>query len=240
MNALGLVIVLCAIALGSCLQGSIGFGLGTVAAPVVAIVDPKLLPTLLLVLALLLTGALAIRERTAINFRGVSAAFAGRLVGTALGALSVALLSARWLAILVGIVVLAGTALSMLGWQPAPSRRNVLLAGAASGLFGTATSIGGPPMALVWHGDEGSRMRGTMSAFFLSGSAMSLTALAFAGQVNLHVLSTVVEVLPALAVGFGLSRWLNVALAMRHIRWIGITTSVAGAIAAIATKLAGA
>jgi hypothetical protein len=52
---------------------------------------------------------------------------------------------------------------------------------AIAGVMGTATSIGGPPMALVWQGHQGSRLRGTMSAFFMIGSAVSLVSLGVAG-----------------------------------------------------------
>lgn len=239
MSTLGLVATLCAVALGGCLQGSIGFGMGTVAAPVVAMFDPALLPSLTVFLALVLTVAICVRERTAIDFHGVSVAFAGRLVGTALGAVSAAELSARWLGLLVGVVVLVGMGLNVLGWRPAPTRRNVAVAGAASGLFGTATSIGGPPMALVWRGGENPRTRGTMAAFFLVGSAVSLVALAVAGKIDFHVASSAVRILPALAVGFVLSERLSSLLTANQIRWIGITVSVAGAVAVIVTKLAG-
>ena len=59
-----------------------------------------------------------------------------------------------------------------------------MLAGATSGVLGTATSIGGPPMALVWQRSTGARLRGTMSGFFLIGSVMSIGVLALTGAVD--------------------------------------------------------
>ena len=53
---------------------------------------------------------------------------------------------------------------------------NLVAAGAVSGVMGTATSIGGAPMALIWQGHQGRRLRGTMSAFFMVGSAISVAA----------------------------------------------------------------
>ena len=63
-----------------------------------------------------------------------------------------------------------------------------MLAGATSGVLGTATAIGGPPMALVWQRKSGARLRGTMSGFFLVGSVMSIAALAATGAVDGHTL----------------------------------------------------
>ena len=62
------------------------------------------------------------------------------------------MLPERALAIVLAGVVLLGVVLTSLGWIPVPRRRNLVLAGAASGVLGTATAIGGPPMALVWQG----------------------------------------------------------------------------------------
>jgi len=39
--------------------------------------------------------------------------------------------------------------LAIRGWAPKPVRLNLIAAGAASGIMGTATSIGGLPMALA-------------------------------------------------------------------------------------------
>ena len=106
-------------------------------------------------------------------------------------------------------MVLLGVVLTSAGWVPAARRRNVVLAGATSGLLGTATSIGGPPMALVWQRNTGARLRGTMSGFFLIGSVMSLVALAFTGAVDGHTLRTFAVLVPAALAGFALSRYVN-------------------------------
>lgn len=70
MNGLEFTVLSLAIILASCLQGSIGFGMGMVAAPIVALTDPELLPGMLIVLAFVLTLVVSIRERDAISMRG--------------------------------------------------------------------------------------------------------------------------------------------------------------------------
>ncbi|MBM0237018.1 sulfite exporter TauE/SafE family protein [Micromonospora sp. ATA32] len=237
MSGLEFAVLSLTVVLASCLQGSIGFGMGMVAAPIVALLDPGLLPGMLIILALLMTMAVAIRERAAINLRGAGWALIGRLPGTAIGAYLVAILPHRWLALLLAAVVLLGVALASFGWRPVPTPRAVITAGAASGLLGTATSIGGPPMALVWQGSSGARLRATMSAFFLVGSAVSLAGLALAGAVDRHVLSTTLAFVPAVGVGYVLSRYVNLFLTKERLRWTGVGISCFGAVLLIVDQI---
>ena len=170
--------------LASCMQASIGFGMGMLAAPIVAIVDPKLIPGTLIMMATMVTLLVVLREHQQIDLAGTGWALAGRVPGTIAGALLLAALPERALALVLAGVVLVGVALTSIGWVPAPHRRNLALAGATSGVLGTATSIGGPPMALVWQNTTGARLRGTMNGFFLVGSVLSIAVLAVTGAVD--------------------------------------------------------
>ena len=123
MSALGVAdytVVAIAILLASCLQASIGFGMGMLAAPVVALIDPSLIPGTLIMLAALVTLMVVIRERTAIDVRGTGWALVGRVPGTIAGALLLAAIPERALAILIACVVLVGVAVTSMGWIPAP------------------------------------------------------------------------------------------------------------------------
>jgi uncharacterized membrane protein YfcA len=240
MSVLGYVVVACAILLASALQASIGFGIGMLAAPIVAIVDHTLIPGTLIMLAALVTLIVVAREREDIDLRGTGWALVGRVPGTIAGALLLAVLPERGLAILLALVVLGGVALTSFGWIPVARRRNVVLAGAASGVLGTATAIGGPPMALVWQRNEGARLRGTMSGFFLVGSLMSIAALAATGAVNEHTLLTFAVMTPAAVAGYVLSRGLNRVLDPKRLRWLAIGVSAVGAAVLIGRELMGA
>lgn len=59
------VIIAVAVFLASCMQASIGFGMGMLAAPVVALVAPTLLPGMLIASATTVTLLVVIRERGA-------------------------------------------------------------------------------------------------------------------------------------------------------------------------------
>jgi uncharacterized membrane protein YfcA len=232
-------IVAVAVLLASCMQASIGFGMGMLAAPIVAIVDPGLVPGTLIMLATLLTLFVVVREHQQIDLAGTGWALAGRVPGTIAGALLLAMLPERALALTLAGVVLVGVVLTSVGWIPVPHRRNLVLAGATSGVLGTATSIGGPPMALVWQNTTGARLRGTMSGFFLVGSVMSIAALTLTGAVDGHTVSSFAVLMPAVAVGYGLSRLVNHLLDPQRQRWAAIAISAVGAIVLIVRQLVG-
>lgn len=146
LATIGIVVLVAA-----CLQGSIGFGLGMLAAPVVALLRPDLMPTTLILLAALTSLYALLRERSSIDGPLFGWAFAGRLPGTALGLLAVTQLPPPALSLALGATVIGGVWLSIHGWTPRVTRVSTATAGALSGLFGTATSIGG----LLWPSSPG-------------------------------------------------------------------------------------
>jgi hypothetical protein len=216
--------------LGALLQVAIGFGLGMIVAPVLAIVEPSLVPSVNLLLACCVTSAVLVQDGAALDVRGAGWALVGRVPGVVAGTLLVTLLPRRVLALLVVAAVLVGVAVTLYGFRPRPSRPAVVVAGAMSGLMGTATSIGGAPMAMVWAQFAGPRLRSTMGAFFLVGSAMSLAALTLAGSVRLADLRYSLLLIPAAALGFVLARPVGRRLDVRRTRIAAMAMSVAGAV----------
>ncbi|MEE2057116.1 sulfite exporter TauE/SafE family protein [Rhodococcus artemisiae] len=230
MSIAAFAVVAAAVCVASCMQASIGFGMGMLAAPVVALVEPTLLPATLIMSATLVTLIVVVRERASLDFRGTGWALAGRVPGTVAGTLLLVWIPESGLTLLLAAVVLGGTVVTLLGWNPAPVARNMAIAGAASGLLGTATSIGGPPMALVNSGREGAAVRGNMSAFFLVGSLMSLAALAIAGRMHSGTGTAFLALVPAVLLGYVASRWVNRLLDKDRLRTVSIVVSAAGAV----------
>lgn len=173
-----------AVTLGALVQGAVGLGLGLVAAPVTTLVDPDLMPGVLLWLAALYPVITLLHEGRHADWDHLRWAFVGRLPGTVVGVLVVSAVSTRLLGLLVGLMVLAAV---LLTWQVVrlPMRRDVLVGvGVVSGVSGTATSIGGPPLALVYQHETGPRLRATLATYFLVGAALSLAGLALAGELR--------------------------------------------------------
>jgi uncharacterized membrane protein YfcA len=58
------------------------------------------------------------------------------------------------------------------------------VAGLVAGVSGTATSIGGPPIALLFQKREPEVVRSTLSVFFFLGVCVSLVGLAWSGELT--------------------------------------------------------
>jgi uncharacterized membrane protein YfcA len=222
--------LLCAVVVvGALLQVAIGFGLGMICAPVLAVVEPSLVPIVNLVLACVVTSAVLVQDGAHLDLRGTGWALVGRVPGTIAGAALVAVMSTRLLALLVSAMILFGAVASLWGFRPRPTRTAVAVAGAVSGLMGTSTSIGGPPMAMVWQRFAGPRLRSTMGAFFLFGSALSLGTLAVSGEIDVHNLRYALFLLPAAAVGIVLARPVGRRLDVRRTRNAAMALALTGA-----------
>jgi len=219
------------------LQGSIGFGAGLVAAPVVGMLQPTLLPAFVICLGAVIGLLSVVRERTSIDIRGAGWAMAGRIPGSLMGTWLVVMLPLDMLTWAVALSVLAAVAASFIGWKPVAHRRSLLAAGALSGIMGTATAAGGAPMAIVLQGQEPARVRGTLSAFFLAGSVISVLMLAIAGQVRAEVLITLAAMCPAVILGFLLSGWLNRSIDAARQRMLALGFSIVGSVLLIARLL---
>lgn len=170
------------VALGGFVQSGIGLGLGLVAAPVVTLLAPALMPGAMLVAGASLPALILAREALHTDWPGVSWALAGRAAGTAGGIWVLAVVSLRALGIVVGGMVLAVAALSAREAMVPRNRVTLVTAGVISGVTGTATSIGGPPVALLYQDQSGPRVRATLSVFFAVGNSLALGALAVTGH----------------------------------------------------------
>ncbi len=199
--AIGFVIAI----VGSIVQGSVGFGLAVVCAPTLLLVNPTFVPGSLLVAALILSLMMIARERAHVAWGEVAFATLGRLVTTVPAALMVAWLDPFWFNNVFAIAVLAAVLMSLGGWHLSMSRANVAIAGAISGLTGTISSIGGPPMALVYQHSRGPHLRATLAAIFTVGTVLSMTALALFGEFGSKDILLGVALMPGVLVGFFLS-----------------------------------
>lgn len=237
MSAYQLLLVTVVVGSGAALQAVLGFGLGLIAAPVLALVDPTLVPGPLLFVMVPLTVLVARRERGSLDLRGIRWALAGRIPGTIAGSLAVASLPERQLAVLLGGVVLLAVVLSVAGWRVRPTSSTLLVAGAASGFMGTATSIGGPPMALVYQRRSGPELRATLAAYFVVGAAFSLATLSVAGEFDGAGLAQGLWLLPGVLAGYAASGHLARVLDGGHTRTAVLVASATSAMALILRQL---
>lgn len=187
-------------------QGAIGVGFGIVSAPILAILDPSLVPGPLLVLAVTTSAIVAVRDRRDFRLGNLVYALSGRIPASLLGGLTASLLSPRMFLLVFGVLVLLAVVLSLSGLRFAPTRRSLFWAGIASGYMGTITSVGTPPMAIVYQHSPGAEVRANMSVFLVVGGVVSILSLALFGAFGWGDLLLSAKLLPALVIGTWLSR----------------------------------
>jgi uncharacterized membrane protein YfcA len=216
-----------AVALGAIAQGSVGFGVGVLGAPLLLLIDPRLVPGPLLLTAFCLIVALTWREWRGIRFADLTWSLIGRLVGTAVAVLFIRGIPAERFEAVLGVVVIVGVGLSAIGFEVRLTPRSFLGAGALSGFFGTVAAVGGPPIALLYQREKGPVVRGTLSAFFVVGTVISLVGLVYAGKFGPTELRLTPVLLPGALVGYLLSGRLARVLDRGWMRPAILATSVA-------------
>jgi uncharacterized protein len=237
LSGLEYAIALAAVTIGALVQGSVGFGANIVAVPVIAVLEPDALPATLALVVIPLVLVMAIRERHAIDRPGVTWITVGRLPGTIAGAWVVAAVSSDTLSVLLGVGVLVAVAMSTLTTSIPVNRVTATTAGVASGAMGTATAIGGPPLALLYQHHEGPVLRATLAVAFAIGTVLSLTGLAIAGAIESWHLVLASALLPGLLTGLALSRFVIQRLDRAWLRPAVLLFAAATAVIAIVRGL---
>ena len=237
MTLLGWLAAVSIIATGAAIQGSVGFGLGVFGAPILALIDPRLVPGPMLLDALLLTVLVAIREWKDVRLADLGWSVPGRLLGTALAVWILKTIPAGRFQVAMGSFMLLAVALTWVGPRLPLNPRTLFGAGTLAGVMGTITSIGGPPMALLYQNEEGPRLRGTLAAFFTLGVIFSIGGLTAAGRFGWTEVKLAVVLLPGIVAGFALSAWTSTRLEKRHTRAIVLVTSAIAGVLVVAKGL---
>lgn len=219
------------------LQGVGGVGFAMVSAPISGLLFPALVPGPLLVLGAALAMLGAVRERHAINWRSVAALTTGRVGGTLVAGAVLYVLTAEAFSVVFALLILAGVGFSLGGWSIKTSTPTMIVTGVASGLMGTITSSGAPPVAIAMQHVPPAELRATVSAFFVMGALFSLATLGVVGRFGAHELRLGLVLLPAMAAGFLASSPLNRIVSRGMIRIGLLTLSALGAIAVLAKAI---
>ncbi|MEZ9489599.1 TSUP family transporter, partial [Vibrio breoganii] len=108
------VITLLLVFLGAFIQTATGFGMAVVAAPVLIIIYPELIPGPLIVVGLVLALINAFKYREHISWASLQSAIIGLVPGTLAGAMLLYLFDVAQFSIFVGVVVLLAVMISLL------------------------------------------------------------------------------------------------------------------------------
>jgi uncharacterized membrane protein YfcA len=205
--ALAIGVALVVVACGAAIQGAVGFGAALISAPLLALLEPELVPAPVIVTGLVLNVLVAGREREHARWKDAAWPITGLLPGTILGAALLGAVGGRALELLFGVVILAAVALSARGVRPNVTPPVLLGAGALAGFMQSTVGAGGPPVALTMPHTDLQVYRATLARFFIVSCLTSLVALAVLGQVDGDDLVYSLLLVPGTIVGFVLSGW---------------------------------
>jgi uncharacterized membrane protein YfcA len=191
------------------IQGTIGVGFALIVVPVVALLQPTLLPVFALVLMVPLNAYVLWRERDSLDLSGAGWITIGRVVGTFGGLAVLALLTRPHLNLAIGLATAAAALFTLLRPKFSPNSVSFLGVGLVTGVTETATGIGGPPLALVYQHHPGPVLRATIAACFLSGQIFSLGVLLATGHASQEQFLVAFWLIPPLALGAWISHALH-------------------------------
>jgi uncharacterized membrane protein YfcA len=206
------------VVVGAVIQGSIGFGLAAVVAPILLLVNKIFLPGPMLVTSMLLTSLIAWRDRRHTVWPEVAVGTSGRIIGMLPAAYALRFMSGPAYGLLFALAVLAGVVISVSGWHVRLTLRNLFLTAIGSGFVSTVSAVGGPPMALVYQNESAAKIRGTLNTVFTIGTPISLFGLWWAGWFGMPELTLGVLLMPGVVIGFVLSHYTVARFDERHMR----------------------
>lgn len=228
----------CIVVIGALVQGSVGMGLGLVTVPFLLQVDPVFVPGPILASGFLLSLLMVCRERQELNLFEVKWGVAGRVLGTIIASLTLSQLPQDQAAIAAGLAILLAVGLSFSGLSVEPAIGTLLGAGTVSGIMGTLASVGGPPMALLFQKQKGPQLRATMSGYLLLGGMASVLGLVFVGSFRLPEVQATLLFLPAILIGYVLSRRMVSLLDAGYTRSAVLIVSAASSVVLLVRTLA--
>ncbi|MEV6029980.1 sulfite exporter TauE/SafE family protein [Nonomuraea sp. NPDC052116] len=208
-----------------------GFGLGLVAAPVLTMLDPDLMPGAIQVVNVTLPLFTLAAEWRTVDWRGLGFAVLGRLPGSVIGAVIVVYVSAYSRGVFVAVMVLVAVALTARALSVPRNGVTLASAGFVSGITGTATGIGGPPMGLVYQHAKGPQIRATLAMFFFLSAAQSLVILAVVDELPARALTTGAILIVPMVLGFLVSGPLRRYLDGGKVRVAVLVVAAASALA---------
>ena len=191
-------------------QGALGMGFGQIAAAGLIWTIPEYIPAAIILMALIV-AVIALRQEWPSTDRfALGWSFSGRIFGTILAIPLLFMMTDKAaFELSFGLLLLVGVVLSVVRVQFKFNRNNLLAAGTVSGIMGTITSVGAPPMGLVFQKQDAVRARPTLNAFFATGATFSLIVLWFAGRFDSSHVVMALWLSPGFILGVWCSRFIK-------------------------------
>jgi len=197
------------ITFGIMVQAWVGIGVGLLAAPLLYLINPAYVPGPALVLGVSLSLLVVLKQHNNISWKRVMPAIIARVPGAWCGAALLVSVPKYGLSLMFGASLLLAVGFTWRACKVATTPMSLTVGGFLSGLMGTATSIGGPPIALVYQEQNRITARNEISAFFLIGTPVSIAMLAWQGNFGQTSVLLSLKMMPGVLIGFFLANRLD-------------------------------
>lgn len=182
-------------------QAGTGAGFGIIAAPLLLIVSPELVPGPLLVLTVVVMLGVTWQNRTGLRHFDLGDALLGAVPAAAGSLWILPLLNTQLSSMVIGSLVVASVAAGLAGWKVRHSRGTLLAAGVLGGALGAVAATPGPPLVVVYQTADIFRYRANLSVYFLAVCLTSLTGLILSGGFGTGELISSLWLLPGVVIG---------------------------------------
>ncbi len=189
--------------IASSVQVGVGIAFGLIAGPLLALIDIAFVPVPVLYLTFLTSITAFWGERKSVQWNELRVAVSFRIIGSVMGVVVLTMIpSEKAFMLIFGLIIALAVLISVSGIKIPFNLKAVGVAGTVSGFTAAITSVGGPPMAVVYQNQKPAYARPTLQTFFALGSFFTLCILAIAGQIKLQDAFLASLLIPALALGF--------------------------------------
>lgn len=190
------------VAVSALVQATLGFGFNILAVPIMSLIHPELAPNPQLVITAVLSSATVVRDRSHLRLGDVGYLLASRPFGGLAGLAVISVAAGFWLDIAIGLIVLAAVGILATDVRLTRNRLTETGAGFASGFTSIVSSIGGPPLILLYRDASGPITRAQLGFVFTIGSLTSIGLRLLGGAFDLSDLMVGLTMLPPMFMGF--------------------------------------
>lgn len=209
------LIAILIVTIGSFFQGVIGYGIALFSAPLLFLIDSSFVPAPVIIVGGILPLLVLRDNHQHVVWRDLYFTLPGSFIGVFTAWLVAGLLSAAAWDMIFGGLILLAVLVSLVshlrrrrgGYSGSGPTNPVIFAGAyGTGLMGTITGVGGPPIGLAYQQASPGRIRGSLSATFIPSSIVALIALWHIDRFALSDVLLAAILVPGMLIGFYLSR----------------------------------
>ncbi|MDX1694410.1 MAG: sulfite exporter TauE/SafE family protein [Ketobacteraceae bacterium] len=195
--------------LAATLQASVGYGYGIVAVPLLLLVNPAFIPAPFIFASLILMMSVSFTNRKALSGQRLGWIFVGLVAGTPVGVLLLTYFKDINYSLAVAGIILFGVLLSFLRTPVPINPLTQSFCGFLSAVMGTATGVGGAPIALLYQYETGWSIRAVLSVVFCMASLFSFIGVLAGGLFLTEQLLLSLQLIPGVFAG----HWLGARLA---------------------------